>query len=114
MIIKLVVLCILLTSPCALWGVLCALNAMDVRRTRPGIAAGFLCCAIGWGGLIAAGVDYLLGDAPLFWPLMMLLGVLLLSIGNATIYLMNRRTCGCQYCSGRLPQVGIHPELHHG
>jgi hypothetical protein len=111
MTIKLIVLCILLAAPFALWGALCALNAVDIRSTRPGIAAGFLLCVIGWGALIAAGLDYLVGDAPLFWPLVLLLGVLLLSIGNAAIYLLNRRRCGCPSCPGRVIHL---KELRHG
>lgn len=113
MIIKLVVLCILLTAPVSLWGALCALSAIDVRHTRTGIAAGFFFCVVGWGSLIAAGADYLLGPTPLFWPLAMLLGVLLLSIGNATIFLANKRDCTCQACPGRGSRR-THGELRHG
>lgn len=107
MVINLIILCILLAAPFALWGALCALNAMDVRTTQTSIAAGFLCCAIGWAGLIAAGLDYLSGDTPLFWPLAMLLGVLLLSIGNAILYLANRRTCSCPACPARIIGRGV-------
>lgn len=111
MVVKLVVLAILLAAPVALWGALCALNAVDVRSTRPSIAVGFLCCVIGWGGLIFVGVDYLLGDEPLFWPLLMLLSVLMLSLGNAVIYLGNRRQCGCPSCPARIVHF---KDLRHG
>lgn len=102
MMIKLAVICILITAPWALWGVLCALTAINVRTTRSSHAAGFLLCAIGWAVLIAVGLDYLVSAAPLFWPLAMLIGVLLLSLGNAAIYLANRRSCSCPSCPGRL------------
>lgn len=101
MLIQAVVICILLCSPIAAWGAFCALAAMDVKTTRPTIAAGFLSCVIGWGGMIFAAIDYLTGAAPKFWPIALLLSVLMLSIGNAAIYLANRRTCTCPYCPAR-------------
>lgn len=111
MVVKLVIVAILLAAPVALWGALCAINAINIHTTRPNIAAGFLCCVIGWGGLIFAGLDYLIGDAPLFWPLLMLLGVMMLSIGNATIHLGNRRNCGCPSCPARIVHF---KDLRHG
>lgn len=111
MVVNLIVIGILLAAPFALWGALCALNAVDVQTTRLGIAAGFLCCVVGWGGLIFAGCDYLIGDAPLFWPLLMLLGVMLLSIGHAAIYFGNRRNCGCPSCPARIVHF---KDLRHG
>jgi uncharacterized membrane protein YfcA len=101
MIVKSVVLCILLSAPFAVWGALCALAKMEIKSTRPTIAAGFLSCVIGWGGLIFAALDYLTGAAPLFWPLAMLASVLMLSVGNAAIYLANRRACTCPACPAR-------------
>lgn len=101
MAIKLIVVCILILAPFALWGALCALLAVDVKTTHPSIAAGFFACVCGWGGLIAAAADYLISTEPLFWPVMLLASVLALAIGNAAIYLANRRTCLCPSCPAR-------------
>lgn len=103
------VISILIFAPFAAWGALCALAAMDPKATAPTIAGGFLSCVFGWGGMIFAAIDYLIaamtGDAPMFWPLAMLASVLLLAVGNAAIYLANRRTCACPFCPARSKRV---------
>lgn len=109
MLVVAVVIAILVCSPFAGWGAVCALAAMDRKTTAPLIAGGFFAVVIGWGGMIFAAIDYLagavLGNAPKFWPIAMLFSVLLLAIGNAAIYLANRRTCTCPYCPARTQGV---------
>lgn len=91
---------ILLFSPAALWGALCAINSMG-PDTRRSIAWSFLVIAWGWGAVIFAGVDYLVHGAPLFWPYLLLFGVLLLAGGNGLLHFANRRDCRCLGCPGQ-------------
>ena len=92
---------ILAGAPVALFGALCALNVMDGNTARKGVALSFLLVAWGWAALIAAAADYLLHADPHFWPLSLLAGVACLAIGNATMFLANRRRCDCVGCPGR-------------
>ena len=94
-------LLILLAAPVALFGALCALNAMDGYTTRKGIALSFLLVAWGWAALIFAAADYLLHADPHFWPLSLLSGIACLAIGNALMFIANRRRCDCVGCPGR-------------
>lgn len=98
MAIDLIVMGVLICSPVALWGALCALNAMRWRETRRSVAFSFLLIAWGWGAVAFASVDYLVHGSPRFWPGLLLLGVLLLSGGNAVLHLANRRDCRCLGC----------------
>lgn len=99
--IELFVCAILAFAPFALWGALCALNAMRWRETRRSVAAAFLMIAWGWGAVTFAAVDYLAHGSPLFWPRLMLFGVAMLAAANALLHFVNRRDCRCTGCPGR-------------
>lgn len=96
---------VVLTAPVALYGALCAVNAIDPRATPRAISAGFVAVAVGWGAVLIAAVDYLAHADPVFWPVALLLGIALLSAGNAAIWLGNRRRCTCVGCPGRGSRV---------
>jgi hypothetical protein len=101
MLADLLMWCIALAAPVALFGALCALNAIRLGDTHWPVAAAFLCIAWGWGVVLAGAVDYLAPSTPPIWPLAIAGGAALLAIGNAALYLVNRRTCGCVGCPGR-------------
>lgn len=84
-------LAVLIAAPVALFGVLCALNRMQVRVTRKRIATSYVLIAWGWGAVLAGVLDYLVHQPPIFWPSPLLAGVALLAIGNAALFLTNRR-----------------------
>jgi len=92
---------ILAGAPVALFGALCALNAMDGYTTRKAISGAFLLVAWGWAALIFAAGDYLLHRDPHFWPVALLGGVACLALGNALMFVANRRRCDCVGCPGR-------------
>lgn len=100
MAIDLFVVGILMFSPAALWGALCAINSMRWRETRRAVAFSFLLIAWGWGAVTFAAIDYLVHGSLLFWPYLLLFGVMLLAGGNSILYLMNRRECRCLGCPG--------------
>jgi len=100
MAIDLLVIGILAASPIALWGALCALNSMSRPTTRPSVAFSFLLIAWGWGAVAFAAIDYLVHGSPMFWPRLLLFGVLLLAGGNGVLHLANRRDCRCMGCPG--------------
>ncbi len=96
---------ILLCAPVALYGALCAVNAIDPKAVPGAISAGFVLVAIGWGAVLIAAMDYLVHREPVFWPVALTLGLAFLAIGNAGIYLGNRRRCTCVGCPGRGSRV---------
>lgn len=100
MMLDLMVLVILLAAPVSLFGVLCAINRMHVSTTQRPLMVGFVLCAWGWGALIFAAIDYQVHAAPLFWPKVLLGGVMCLAIGNSVIYLSKRRR-HCAACANR-------------
>ncbi len=88
---------ILAAAPVALFGVLCAINRICIRVTRKRIAAAYLLIAWGWGCVIFALLDYLVHSTPLFWPLLLIVGVMLLALGNAGLFFADRRE-NCTIC----------------
>ena len=92
---------VLLATPLAFAGAVCALNAMHISHTPHRIIAAFLAIAIGWLLLFFAALDYLSHNQPKLWPWALLGGVFLLALGNAVLYLVNRRDCKCPGCPAR-------------
>lgn len=92
---------VLLASPVAFFGAACSLNAMHIRRTRRRIIGPFVSIAIGWILLFFAALDFLSHNQPKLWPWALLSGVGLLAIGNAVLFLVNRRQCSCPGCPVR-------------
>lgn len=88
---------ILATAPVALFGVVCAINRICVKVTRKRIAAAYVLIAWGWGAVIFALLDYLVHATPMFWPAAILSGVGFLSVGNALLFLVDRRR-NCALC----------------
>lgn len=92
---------VLLASPVALFGAACAINVMHIRRTRWRIIGPFVGIAFGWILLFFAALDFLSHNQPRLWPWALLGGVWLLAIGNAVLFLVNRRQCACPGCPVR-------------
>jgi hypothetical protein len=96
---------IVMVAACvSLWGVVCAVNAMFWRHTKPTIAFGFWLAAVGWGAEILVGVAYLVHVPPVIWIGVLFFGLACLAIGNAAIFLGNRRQCCCPSCPVRRTQ----------
>lgn len=92
---------VLLASPFAFAGTVCAINAGHPSHTPWRIIAPFALMAIGWILLWFAALDFLSHNQPRLWPWALLGGVLLLAVGNAVLFLVNRRQCSCPGCPGR-------------
>lgn len=96
---------VILAGAVALFGALCALTACTVGKTRPAIYGAFLLIAWGWGITLFAAGDILWHAHPLMGETFMPVGVALLAIGNAVLYLASRRGCKCHECPGRVGTV---------
>lgn len=92
---------VLIASPVALFGAACTLNAMHHRQTRWRIILPFWLIAFGWIALLFAALDFLAHNQPRLWPWALLSGVLLLAVGNAVLFMVNRRQCSCPGCPVR-------------
>lgn len=92
---------VLLCAPVAMYGALCAVHAIDPKAVPGAISAGFVLVSVGWGAIVLAAIDYLVHRDPVAWPAVLMLGLAALAVGNAGIYLGNRRRCTCVGCPGR-------------
>ena len=82
---------ILFAVPIALFGVLCRINRMDWWRSPRPVVLSYLIIAIGWGCVLFGTMDYLAHSPPMWWPVFLLLGLMLLAVGNAALFLADRR-----------------------
>lgn len=97
--VLLLMILMLATALVALYYALAAIVRMS-PHTRAAIRAGFIAKACGLAMVVAAVVDYVLGD-PYAWPGLLLAGVTLTNAGAACIHMANRRQCMCPECSRR-------------
>lgn len=89
---------ILCAVPVALFAVLCRLNRICWHQSPRGIAIAYALIAIGWGCALFGTMDYLMHPPATWWPTFLLLGLALLSVGNAALFLADRRR-RCRSCS---------------
>lgn len=99
MIVHLLMILIIATSLVAIWYGVGAIARMR-PDTRLSIRIAFIAKTTGLAAIVAAVVDYYLGD-PFAWPWLMLGGVALANAGTAGIYIVNRRSCRCPECPVR-------------
>lgn len=100
MLINIFIVCILVLAPVAFFGACCAITAMVPRKTPLRIIAPFVLIAGGWAFIMGSGASYLLDESTVFWPHLMLIGVVALAIGYGLLFLVNRRNCRCIGCPG--------------